>query len=50
MDTGEGKTLVGALAAASLALGGRHVHVLTVNDYRAEVDVHARRQPTRHKG
>ncbi|GAA2829893.1 preprotein translocase subunit SecA [Leucobacter komagatae] len=38
MDTGEGKTLVGALAAASLALGGRHVHVLTVNDYLARRD------------
>lgn len=38
MDTGEGKTLVGALAAAGHALAGRHVHVLSVNDYLAERD------------
>lgn len=38
MDTGEGKTLVGALAAAGYALAGRKVHVLSVNDYLAERD------------
>ena len=38
MDTGEGKTLVGALAAAGRALAGRSVHVLSVNDYLAERD------------
>ncbi|NVN00144.1 accessory Sec system translocase SecA2 [Arthrobacter sp. SDTb3-6] len=38
MDTGEGKTLVGALVAAAQALGGRRVHVLTVNDYLAQRD------------
>ncbi|KQP55432.1 accessory Sec system translocase SecA2 [Agreia sp. Leaf283] len=38
MDTGEGKTLVGALAAAGHAMAGRHVHVLSVNDYLAERD------------
>ena len=35
MDTGEGKTLAGALAAALLASGGRRVHLLSVNDYLA---------------
>ncbi len=38
LDTGEGKTLVGALAAAGHALAGRRVHVLSVNDYLAERD------------
>ncbi|MFT4051522.1 MAG: accessory Sec system translocase SecA2 [Microbacterium sp.] len=38
MDTGEGKTLVGALAAAGHARGGRRVHVISVNDYLAERD------------
>ncbi|WP_200847129.1 accessory Sec system translocase SecA2 [Microbacterium sp. 18062] len=38
MDTGEGKTLVGALAAASHALAGRRVHVLSINDYLARRD------------
>ena len=33
MDTGEGKTVAGAMAAAVFALEGRHVHVLSVNDY-----------------
>ncbi len=37
-DTGEGKTLVGALAAAGFAIGGRRVHVLSVNDYLARRD------------
>lgn len=38
MDTGEGKTLAGALAAASLARSGRQVHVLSANDYLADRD------------
>jgi preprotein translocase subunit SecA len=38
MDTGEGKTLTATLAAATMALCGRHVHVVTVNDYLAERD------------
>lgn len=38
MDTGEGKTLVGALAAAASVAGGRKVHVLSVNDYLAQRD------------
>ncbi|MDQ0277841.1 preprotein translocase subunit SecA [Arthrobacter silviterrae] len=38
MDTGEGKTLVGALVAGAHALTGRRVHVLTVNDYLAQRD------------
>ncbi|SEG48149.1 preprotein translocase subunit SecA [Marinobacterium lutimaris] len=38
MDTGEGKTLTAALAAASAALAGIPVHVVTVNDYLAERD------------
>lgn len=38
MDTGEGKTLAGALAAAGHALRGRRVHVISVNDYLAERD------------
>lgn len=38
MDTGEGKTMVGALVAGAQALRGRRVHVLTVNDYLAQRD------------
>lgn len=38
MDTGEGKTLAGALAAAAFVVAGRKVHVLSVNDYLAERD------------
>ncbi|MBO0836503.1 MAG: accessory Sec system translocase SecA2, partial [Actinobacteria bacterium] len=38
MATGEGKTLVGALAAAGYAAGGRSVHALSVNDYLARRD------------
>lgn len=38
MDTGEGKTLVGALAATGHAIAGRRVHVISVNDYLAERD------------
>ena len=38
MKTGEGKTLVGPLAAALNAMSGRGVHVVTVNDYLAKRD------------
>ena len=38
MLTGEGKTMVGALAAAGYALQGRRVHVVSVNDYLAVRD------------
>jgi preprotein translocase subunit SecA len=38
METGEGKTLTATLAAATAALAGRAVHVVTVNDYLAERD------------
>jgi len=38
MDTGEGKTLAGAMAAAVFALEGRHVHMIAVNDYLARRD------------
>ncbi len=38
MRTGEGKTLVAALAAAVHALAGRPVHVVTANEYLAARD------------
>ncbi|MEC3980624.1 accessory Sec system translocase SecA2 [Amycolatopsis sp. H20-H5] len=38
METGEGKTLAGALAAAGYALRAKSVHVVTVNDYLARRD------------
>ncbi|MCV7038523.1 accessory Sec system translocase SecA2 [Mycolicibacterium moriokaense] len=38
MATGEGKTLAGAIAAAGYAIGGRRVHVITINDYLARRD------------
>lgn len=38
MATGEGKTLVGAMAATGFALTGKRVHVVTVNDYLASRD------------
>jgi preprotein translocase subunit SecA len=38
MKTGEGKTLVSTLPVYLNALGGRGVHVVTVNDYLAERD------------
>jgi preprotein translocase subunit SecA len=38
MATGEGKTLAGAIAAAGYALGGRRVHIISVNDYLARRD------------
>jgi preprotein translocase subunit SecA len=38
METGEGKTLVATLAAATAAAAGAAVHVVTVNDYLAGRD------------
>ncbi len=38
MQTGEGKTFVAMLPAVLHALGGRGVHVMTVNDYLARRD------------
>jgi len=38
MQTGEGKTLVAALAATVMAGSGAHVHVVSTNDYLAERD------------
>ena len=38
MQTGEGKTLTATLAAATAALAGRPVHVVTVNDYLVSRD------------
>ncbi|MBI9019240.1 MAG: SEC-C domain-containing protein [Phycisphaerae bacterium] len=38
MATGEGKTLVATLAAYLVAISGRKVHVITVNDYLAKRD------------
>lgn len=38
MATGEGKTLVGAIVAAGLVHAGRHVHMLSANDYLAARD------------
>lgn len=38
MATGEGKTLSGAIAAAGYAIAGRHVHIITINDYLARRD------------
>jgi preprotein translocase subunit SecA len=38
MDTGEGKTLVATLPAATAALAGVPVHVITVNDYLTSRD------------
>ena len=44
LDTGEGKTLVGALAATLEAWRGRQVHVATANDYyRLTSSPHRRR-------
>jgi len=40
MVTGEGKTLVATLPAYLNAVGGVHVHVVTVNDYLARRDRH----------
>ena len=38
MATGEGKTLVGAMAATGFALTGKRVHLVTVNNYLADRD------------
>lgn len=38
LDTGEGKTLVGAVAAAGYAISGGPVHVLSANEYLARRD------------
>src|SRR5699024_12208823 len=38
MATGEGKTLVGAMAATGFALTGKRVHVVTVNNYLTSRD------------
>jgi preprotein translocase subunit SecA len=38
MATGEGKTLTAALTAATVALAGMPVHVITANDYLVERD------------
>lgn len=38
MQTGEGKTLTATLTASAMALSGRPVHVVTVNDYLAARD------------
>jgi len=38
METGEGKTLTATLPAATAALAGMSVHVVTVNDYLAQRD------------
>src|SRR5581483_11585498 len=38
MKTGEGKTLVATLPVTLNSLGGRGVHVVTVNDYLARRD------------
>ena len=47
LATGEGKTLTTSLTAATAALAGRTVHVVTVNDYLAERD-HATLSPLYH--
>lgn len=38
MATGEGKTLVGAMAATGFGLMGKRVHLITINDYLAGRD------------
>jgi preprotein translocase subunit SecA len=38
LPTGEGKTIAGAMAACLIALGGRNVMSLTINDYLANRD------------
>ncbi|NIL74533.1 accessory Sec system translocase SecA2 [Rhodococcus sp. B10] len=38
MATGEGKTLAGAVAAVGYVLSGRHVHVISINDFLAQRD------------
>jgi preprotein translocase subunit SecA len=41
METGEGKTLTATLAAATAALAGIPVHIVTVNEYLVERDAKA---------
>jgi preprotein translocase subunit SecA len=41
METGEGKTLTATLTAATAALAGIPVHIVTVNDYLADRDARA---------
>ncbi len=41
METGEGKTLAATLAAATAALSGIPVHIVTVNEYLVERDARA---------
>lgn len=41
METGEGKTLAATLAAATAALAGIPVHVITVNEYLVQRDAEA---------
>lgn len=41
METGEGKTLSATLAAATTALAGVPVHIITVNEYLVERDAQA---------
>ncbi len=43
METGEGKTLTATLPAATAALAGIPVHVISVNDYLVERDAEAMR-------
>jgi preprotein translocase subunit SecA len=41
METGEGKTLAATLAAATVALAGIPVHIITVNEYLVQRDAQA---------
>ena len=41
METGEGKTLAATLPAATAALAGIPVHVISVNDYLVQRDAEA---------
>ena len=50
MDTGEGKTLTATLPAATAALAGVPVHVVTVNDYLAARDAEGWARSTRCSG
>jgi len=50
MKTGEGKTLAATMPAYLNALGGRGVHVVTVNDYLARRDAEWMGQIYRHLG
>eukprot|EP00958_Prasinococcus_capsulatus_P024328 scaffold3772_cov390-Prasinococcus_capsulatus_cf.AAC.6 len=50
MRTGEGKTLVSVLPAYLNALGGKGVHIVTVNDYLARRDMECMGQVHRYLG